>query len=116
MKIALLGLGKMGAPIAGHLLNDGHELTVWNRTREKAEPLKARGAKVAAWPGEAVAGAEAVFSVVFDDEALEEVLFSGGALKAMTPGAVHANLSTISVACSERLTIAHRTEHLAFVA
>ena len=115
MRVALLGLGKMGAPIAGHLLNAGHELTVWNRTPEKAEPLKARGAKVVGTPAQAVGGAEVVFSIVFDDHALEEVLFKGGALKAMTPGAIHVNLSTISVACSERLTIAHRTERLTFV-
>lgn len=115
MKIAFLGLGKMGSAIAGHLLTAGHELTVWNRTRERAEPLAKRGARVAGTPAEAVAGAAVVFSIVFDDAALEEVLFAGGALKEMTPGAVHVNMSTISVACSERLTIAHRTERLAFV-
>jgi 3-hydroxyisobutyrate dehydrogenase-like beta-hydroxyacid dehydrogenase len=54
--------------------------------------------------------------MLFDDAALEEVMFSGGALKAMMPGTVHVSLSTISVALSDRLTIMHRTEHLAFVA
>lgn len=116
MKVTLLGLGKMGSAIAGHLLRAKHELTVWNRTPERADPLRALGAHVAASPAEAVAGADVVFSVVFDDQAIEEVLFGNGALKAMMPGTVHVSLSTISVACSERLTIAHRTEHLAFVA
>lgn len=116
MKVAVVGLGKMGVPIAERLLNAGHELTVWNRTPGRAEPLKARGSKIAESPADAVSGAEVIFSVVFDDEALEEVLFGGGALKAMTPGAIHVNLSTISVACSERMTIAHRTERLTFVA
>lgn len=116
MKVALLGLGKMGSAIARHLLKAGHELTVWNRTRERAEALRERGARVVASAAEAVAGVEVVLSVLFDDGALEAVLFGGGALKAMMPGTVHVSLSTISVACSERLTIAHRTEHLAFVA
>ncbi|MFZ0662956.1 MAG: NAD(P)-dependent oxidoreductase [Acidobacteriaceae bacterium] len=115
MRIGFLGLGKMGSPIAAHLMDGGHALTVWNRTRDKAEPLRARGAKVAASPAEVVSGAEVVFSVLFDDVGLEEVLFGGGALKAMTPGAIHVCLSTISVACAERLTIAHRTDRLTFV-
>jgi 3-hydroxyisobutyrate dehydrogenase-like beta-hydroxyacid dehydrogenase len=115
MKIAFLGLGKMGSAIASHLMEAGHELTVWNRTRDRAEPLGKRGAKVADSAADAVGGAEVVFSVVFDDDALEQVLFGGGALKAMTPGAIHVCLSTISVACADRLTIAHRTERLTFV-
>jgi len=116
MRVAVLGLGKMGVPIAERLFNAGHELTVWNRTPGRAEALAKRGARVAGSPADAVNGAEVVFSVVFDDKALEEVLFAGGALKAMTPGAIHVNLSTLGVACSERMTIAHRTERLTFVA
>jgi 3-hydroxyisobutyrate dehydrogenase-like beta-hydroxyacid dehydrogenase len=116
MQVAVLGLGKMGAPIAERLLNAGHELTVWNRTPGRAEPLAKRGARVAASAADAVGGAEVIFSIVFDDEALEEILYAGGALKAMTPGAIHVNLSTLGVACSERMTIAHRTERLTFVA
>ena len=116
MRVAVLGLGKMGVPIAERLFNAGHELTVWNRTPGRAEALAKRGARVAGSPADAVNGAEVVFSVVFDDKALEEVLFAGGALKAMTPGAIHVNLSTLGVPCSERMTIAHRTERLTFVA
>lgn len=115
MRIAVLGLGKMGSPIARHLLKAGHELTVWNRTPALAEPLGERGARVAESAAAAVGGAEVVFSVLFDDKALEEVMFGAGAMKAMTPGAIHVCLSTISVACSERMAIAHRTEHLTFV-
>lgn len=116
MRVAFLGLGKMGSPIAGHLLNAKHDLVVWNRTPERAGPLANRGARVAASAAEAVQGAEVVFSAVFDDAAIEEVLFHDDALKGMMPGTIHVSLSTISVACSERLTIAHRTEHLTFVA
>ena len=49
-KIAFLGLGQMGAPMAGRLLRAGHELTVWNRTPDRAEPLAAEGAGVADRP------------------------------------------------------------------
>lgn len=116
MRIAFLGLGKMGSPIARHLMEAGHELTVWNRTRAHAEPLGKSGARVADSAAEAVVGVDVVFSMVFDDAALEEVLFKGEALKSMMPGTVHVSLSTISVALSDRLTIMHRTEHLTFVA
>ncbi|HEX5234040.1 MAG TPA: NAD(P)-dependent oxidoreductase [Silvibacterium sp.] len=116
MRIAFLGLGKMGSAIAGRLMGGEHELTVWNRTRANAAPLAKRGAKVAESAAEAVAGVDVVFTMVFDDGALEDVLFRGEALKAMMPGTIHVSLSTISVALSDRLTIMHRTEHLAFVA
>lgn len=116
MRIAFLGLGKMGSAAARHLMEAGHEVTVWNRTRAHAEPLAEMGAKVAGSPVDAVADAEVVFTMVFDDAALEEVLFSGGALKGMTPGTLHVSLSTISVALSDRLTLAHRAQQLTFVA
>lgn len=116
MRIAFLGLGKMGSAVARHLIEAGHELTVWNRTRAHAEPLAKRGARVAESLVDAVADAEVVFTMVFDDAALEEVLFSGDALKGMTPGTVQVSLSTISVALSDRLTVVHRTEQLTFVA
>lgn len=116
MRIAFLGLGLMGSAVAEHLMAAGHRLTVWSRTRSHSEPLGKKGARVADSAAEAVRDAEVVFSMVFDDAALEEVLFSGNVLKSMTPGAVHASLSTLSVALSDRLTVMHRTEKLTFVA
>jgi 3-hydroxyisobutyrate dehydrogenase-like beta-hydroxyacid dehydrogenase len=116
MRIAFLGLGMMGSAVAEHLMTTGHELTVWNRTRSHAEPLGKKGARVADSAAEAVRDAEVVFSMVFDDAALEEVLFGGNVLKSMTPGAIHVSLSTLSVALSDRLTVLHRTEKLTFVA
>jgi 3-hydroxyisobutyrate dehydrogenase-like beta-hydroxyacid dehydrogenase len=116
MRIAFLGLGKMGLPVAEHLIHAGHELSVWNRTHARAESLVKQGARVAETPSDAVADADIVFTMVMDDRALEEILFSGRALKGMMPGAVHVCLSTISVALSDRLTVMHRTEKTAFVA
>jgi 3-hydroxyisobutyrate dehydrogenase-like beta-hydroxyacid dehydrogenase len=125
MKIAFLGLGKMGMPMARHLLAAGYELTVWNRTRERAEALD--GAAVAATPAEAAQAADAVLTMLFDDAANEAVLFgpesapsgSGmrvGVLEALCPGALHISLSTISVALSERLTVEHARRNQLFVA
>ena len=64
-KIAFLGLGQMGAPMAPRLLQAGHELTVWNRTPDRAKPLVAAGARVAGSPAEA--GATAAFAITMLD-------------------------------------------------
>jgi 3-hydroxyisobutyrate dehydrogenase-like beta-hydroxyacid dehydrogenase len=122
MKIAFLGLGKMGSPMARRLLEAGHQLTVWNRTPARTEMLVSQGAVVAATPAETARTADAVLTMLFDDAANEEVLFgpagdpSAGVLAALNPGALHIAFSTISVALSERLTIEHQTRSQRFVA
>lgn len=117
MKIAFLGLGKMGTPMARRLLAAGHELTVWNRTRERAEVLAAEGARVASTPAEAALGAEALLTMLFDDAAHEDVFFGAESLlEALAPGALHVSLSTISVALCERLTAEHGRRNQPFVA
>lgn len=116
-KIGFLGLGQMGSVMARRLLAAGHEVTVWNRHRAKAETLIAEGAGIAATPAEAARGKDAVVSMFFDDAANEEVLLgAGGALSAMEPGALHIACSTISVALSERLTSEHKSRSLEYVA
>ena len=70
-KIALLGLGQMGAPMAARLLDAGHDVTVWNRTREKAEPLRRRGALIASAPNESIAGADVAITMLTDRDAVE---------------------------------------------
>ena len=108
MKIAFLGLGKMGAPIAWHLLNAGHELTVWNRDPAKTAALAALGASVAHTPAEASEGKEVILTMLFDDAANEAVLFgTDGAIAHLAPGALHIALSTISVALSKRIAEEH---------
>lgn len=116
MKIAFLGLGKMGTPIARHLLNSGATLTVWNRTRSHTEALASQGALVAATPGDAVEEAEAVLTMVMDDAALEEVLDQGGALDRLPRGAVHVAMSTLSVALSKKLEQEHHRRGQQYVA
>ena len=117
MKIGFLGLGKMGTPMAMHLIAAGHELRVWNRTEGRTEPLFREGAIAAATPAEAELGADAVFTMLFDDAANEEVLFGpNGLMDALSPGALHISCSTISVALSERLTREHARRGHEFVA
>jgi 3-hydroxyisobutyrate dehydrogenase-like beta-hydroxyacid dehydrogenase len=117
MQIAFLGLGKMGAPMAHRLLAAGHEFTVWNRTRERAEALIAAGAHLAATPADAARDADAVLTMLFDDAANESVLFGPeGVLDALRPGALHISCSTVSVALSEQLSAEHASRNQLFVA
>jgi len=116
MKLAFLGLGRMGSAIARLLLKGGEDVTVWNRTTSHAEALESDGAKVVLTPAEAVAGGEVVFTMVMDDPALERVLYEGKALEAMGKGAIHVSLSTLSVALSRRLTAEHEKRGQHFVA
>ncbi|HZZ38779.1 MAG TPA: NAD(P)-dependent oxidoreductase [Acidobacteriaceae bacterium] len=116
MKIAFLGLGKMGSAIARHLLKSGESLTVWNRTRSHAEALAGEGAQVASTPAEAVQKAEIVFTMVMDDAALEEILYKGNLLETLPKGAVHVALSTLSVALSKKLEEEHDRRGQQYVA
>jgi 3-hydroxyisobutyrate dehydrogenase-like beta-hydroxyacid dehydrogenase len=116
MRIAFLGLGNMGSPIARLLVKSGEELTVWNRTAARAEVLGREGAKVAKTAADAVAGAEVVFTMMIDDPATEEVLHEGKVLESLGKGVIHVSLSTLSVALSKKLTEEHAARGLEFVA
>src|ERR1700740_3581546 len=101
MKIAFIGLGNMGTAMARHLLRAGHDVTVWNRTAEKAEPLKADGAKVARSLAEAAQEAEIAITMLADDHAVEAaVLHSNTVIDNLPKGATHVSMSTIGVALS----------------
>ena len=107
MDASLIGLGKMGSGIAKSLLRAGHRVTVYNRTRERAEALRADGAIVASSVSEAC-HSEVLFTMIADDAALEGLVFGDGGILASLPrGAVHVSLSTIGVAMSDKLTAAH---------
>ncbi|MFJ4294982.1 NAD(P)-dependent oxidoreductase [Curtobacterium sp. NPDC089689] len=94
--MSVLGTGAMGAGVAGSLVRAGHEVTVWNRTRERAEPLASQGATVASEPAEAVEHAEVVLLTLFDTDAVVDVLeqVAGDAPE----GAVWVQASTIGAA------------------
>ncbi len=117
MRIGFLGLGNMGMPMAHSLIAAGHELSVWNRTEGRTEPLLREGAIQAGTPAEAELGADAVITMLFDDAAHEDVVFGpNGLMDALSPGALHISCSTISVAMSERLTAEHARRGVDFVA
>jgi 3-hydroxyisobutyrate dehydrogenase len=97
MRVAVIGLGTMGAPMARHLLAAGHEVTVHNRTRSREEPLEAAGAGRAATPAEAAAVAEAVLTCVSDTPDLEHILLGpDGVAEGLEPGGLVVDCSTVS--------------------
>src|ERR1019366_6258 len=99
MRIGFIGLGKMGSAMARNLLRAGHQVTVYNRTREKAEALAAEGARVADSPAAACAGAEAALTMLADAAAVQRVAIGGdGIAGALAPDAIHISSSTISTA------------------
>lgn len=95
LRIAVLGIGMMGQPMARRLCQAGHAVSVWNRDRSKAERLLDAGARVAASPAEAVAGADCVVTLLTDGAAVADVLFEQGAAAAMAPGALLIDMSSI---------------------
>ncbi len=97
MRVAVIGLGTMGAPMARHLIGAGHQVTVHNRTREREEPLAALGAARAATPAEAAKGADAVLTCVSDTPDLEHVLLGpGGVAEGLASGGLVVDCSTVS--------------------
>jgi len=116
MNVGFIGLGHMGAGMAMNLLNAGHDVTVYNRTRKKVEALLQHGARVANTIADACRG-DAVFTMLADDAAVEFVtLEDGGIVDSLAAGALHISSSTISVALSEHLTHAHAHAGQRFVA
>ncbi len=115
-RIALLGLGIMGAGMASNWLDKGFPLSVWNRTRTKAEPFAARGARIADTPREAAADADLIVSIVADDEASRSVwLGDDGALAGAKPGAIAAESSTLSPGWVRELAAAALGKDLSFL-
>jgi 3-hydroxyisobutyrate dehydrogenase-like beta-hydroxyacid dehydrogenase len=115
MKVAFLGLGEMGLPMAANVARAGHCLTLWNRSERpldgfgEDQPVRARSIP------EAVHDAEAVITMLADDAAVEAVVH-GGLLEMLADGAVHVGMSTVGIDTARRLTEAHRLRRRAYVA
>jgi 3-hydroxyisobutyrate dehydrogenase-like beta-hydroxyacid dehydrogenase len=117
MKIAFLGLGNMGTPMARNLLRASHDVTVWNRTRSKSDASRADNAKVADSVANATHGADFVITMMADDHAVSSAaLDAGGILENLGPGAIHISMSTISVALSLELAAEHAKRGQHYVA
>ena len=96
-RVALLGIGTMGRGMAANLLRAGFPLTVYNRTREKAEPLATQGAIIADTPAEAAKSANVVISILSDDDASRAAwIGENGALASMSPGSTIVECGTLS--------------------
>jgi 3-hydroxyisobutyrate dehydrogenase-like beta-hydroxyacid dehydrogenase len=103
-ELGYVGLGVMGSTVARRLLDAGHSVTVWNRTREKAEPLVAAGARWAASPREVAEAAEIVFSMVTNTAAVRAVTDGpDGILAGLVPGKIYVDMSTASPANTREL-------------
>src|SRR5204862_5553473 len=95
--VAFIGRGRRGHGMAGRYLDAGFTVAVWNRSKAKAEDLIARGARWAASPADAADGADAVVTMVADDEAAHAVWFDkDGAAATMNPGRLAIECSTVS--------------------
>jgi 3-hydroxyisobutyrate dehydrogenase-like beta-hydroxyacid dehydrogenase len=122
MKVGFIGLGNMGQAMARNLARGGLELTVFNRTRKRAEALSGDGVRIAELPSEAVQDAEVVITMLADDNAVESIVFGSGdadnpgVLRALKHGAVHVSMSTISVALSKHLKDSHEAAGHIYVA
>ncbi len=116
-RVAFIGLGRMGAAIAGNLLQAGFHVTVYNRTAAKMQPLVDAGAAAAHSPRQAVAGAEVVLTSLMDDQSvLDVVTGNDGILPGLAPGAIHIGTSTVSPACATRLTALHAAHGSTYIA
>jgi len=116
-RVAFLGLGVMGYPMAGHLARAGHSVTVYNRTAPKAAAwVKEYGGASAPTPREAAAGADFVFACVGNDDDLRSVVLgANGALAGMKPGAVFVDHTTASAEVARELYAAAKALGLQFV-
>ncbi|TKT82485.1 NAD(P)-dependent oxidoreductase [Aquamicrobium sp. LC103] len=115
-RVAVIGLGAMGAPIAHRLREAGLLAAVWNRDPAKSAAFARHGVKVAAVPAQAAGHADIALSVLFDDAAVEAVtLADDGIAAGLRAGAIHLSCSTISPGLADRLETAHeaRGQHLA---
>jgi len=115
MKIGFIGLGAMGAGIAGSLLRAGHDVVAWNRSPEPVAALVALGARAARTPADTLQS-EVLFSMLANDAALHDVGLDGAALDEAAAGLVHCNMATVSLDTARAMTAAHAARGLGYVA
>lgn len=116
-KVAFLGLGVMGYPMAGHLQKAGHTVTVYNRTAAKAEAwVASHGGTMALTPAKAAQGAEFVMACVGNDDDLRQICTGeNGALAGMAPGSIFVDHTTVSAAVTRELYAAAGQGQISFV-
>lgn len=116
MNITSFGVGNMGSSIALRLLAAGHQVTAWDHAVERIQTVAAAGARAAASPHDAVAGADLVVTSLLGDESvLTSVQGPDGFLASMRRGAIHLCITTISSSCADTLAKVHATAGTRFV-
>jgi len=113
MRIAFVGLGRMGGELVSHVIDAGHEVTVWNRNADKAKPAVDRGATLAGSAAEAVGGAELVLTVLFGPETVREVVLHGDL--PFADGAVWVDVTTVSPADTREFATWARSAGVTYV-
>ncbi len=109
--IGFVGVGGMGLPMATNLLRAGHKLRIYNRTKEKAQPLAELGGEIVSTPAEAVTPGGIVMTMISDDAALESVTTgTDGFLDRLGPNGIHVSHATVSVAIARRMAELHRVK------
>jgi 3-hydroxyisobutyrate dehydrogenase-like beta-hydroxyacid dehydrogenase len=115
--IGFVGLGRMGAAMAGNLLKAGYRLHVYNRTPERAQPLIAQGARLMSHPSDAAEAGGIVVTMLADDQAVEDIVFGErGILKNLGPHGIHVSMSTVSPATARRLAEDHKRYRVSYLA
>lgn len=107
MKIGFIGLGQMGRGMASRLIDSGHQLVVWNRTRTVADSFADRGAIVANQPDQTLA-ADVVITMLADDASVESVWLTSGLWQKLPANTVHLNMASVSLRMGQRLDELHR--------
>ncbi|HEX9050818.1 MAG TPA: NAD(P)-dependent oxidoreductase [Anaeromyxobacter sp.] len=116
MRIGFLGLGTVGEPVANNLRKAGHELTVWNRTRSKADHIVSKGGKLAPTPRACAEGKDLVFTCLADEKALEAVLEGPeGVLAGLRQGDVLVDMSTAGIRSARSVGLRVQKAGAAFV-
>ena len=116
MKVGFIGLGRMGSAMARRLIDGKHDVGVYNRSADKLKPLTDAGAKALDSIKAAATYGDAVFTMLADDAALEQVLFGhDGVFEGLPRGALHIAASTIAVATADRIAAWHADRGLRFL-
>src|SRR4051812_47776827 len=116
LSVAVLGTGRMGAPIASNLLGAGFPVSVWNREPEATAPLAEAGATVASSPAAAAGGADVVVTMVTDGDAVAQTMSgSMGALETLRSGSVWIQMGTIGVEWTDRFAMLAAARGVEFV-
>jgi 3-hydroxyisobutyrate dehydrogenase-like beta-hydroxyacid dehydrogenase len=116
MKLGFIGLGRMGLRMATNLLRAGHDVTVYNRSPGRSASLVILGAHEASHLADACSGSAVISMLADDDAANDIVLAPGGIVDHLPTGAIHVSMSTLSVALSRRLALAHEKAGQRYVA